>query len=176
MTSRIKNISELPQWFRLDKYKASKKLNAVGWYEQFAIRGKLMEWFNTEVESKFQDMLKAELAEALTLIRETPIFDICGAARGTLPRVLFFYDAEYICKNHNNIPAVHPMTLEQFNLIRGGIDAKKLEYVKLWSEQFEAEEIDVFHVYKYEPWITQPLTHSATEEAKDEKRFWLSRY
>ncbi len=38
MTSRIKNISELPKWFQLDKYKAAKKLDAAGWYEQFAIR------------------------------------------------------------------------------------------------------------------------------------------
>ncbi|MFT3742073.1 MAG: DUF6387 family protein [Gammaproteobacteria bacterium] len=171
MTSRIKNISELPQWFQLDKYKVAKKLNAAGWYEQFAIRGKLMEWFNTEVEPKFQDMLKTELADSLILIRETPIFDIHGAGKGKLSGILFFADAEYICKNHNNIPAVHPMTLEQFNLVRGGIDPKKLEYAKLWSKQFEAEEIDFSRVYKYEPWIRQSLTHSAIDEAKDENGF-----
>ena len=158
MTSRIKNISELPKWFHLDKYTAAKKLDAAGWYEQFAIRVKLMEWFKTEIEPKFQEMLKTELAESLALVRETPIFDIQGAGKGKLSGILFFYDAEYICKNHNNIPAVHPMTLEQFNIIRSGIDPKKLEYAKLWSEQFEAEEINFFHVYKYEPWITQPLT------------------
>lgn len=171
MTSRIKNISGLPKWFHLDKYKLAKKLNASGWYEQFALRGKLMEWFNTEVEPKFQDLLKSELAEALTLVREAPLFDIHGAGRGKLSGLFFFQDAEYICKNHNNLPAIHPMTLEQFNFIRKGIDPKKLEYIKLWSEQFEAEPINFFHVYKYESFINQPLTHSATEEAKDENGF-----
>ena len=171
MTSRIKNISELPKWFHLDKYKTAKKLNAAGWYEQFAVRGKMMEWFNTKVEPKFQDMLKAELSEALKVIRETPIFDINGAGKGKLSGIFFFLEAKDICKTHNNIPAVHPMTLEQFNIIRSGIDPKKLEYAKLWSEQFEAEEINFFHVYKYEPWIRQPLTRSATEEAKDENGF-----
>ena len=171
MTSRIKNISELPKWFHLDKYKAAKKLNAAGWYEQFAIRGKLMEWFNTEVESKFQDMLKTELAEALTLIRETPIFDIQGAGRGKLSSILFFYDAEYICKNHNNIPAVYPMSLEEFDYVRRGIDPKRIEYVARWADQFEADPINLFHVYKHESWIKRPLNHSATEEAKDENGF-----
>lgn len=81
---------------------------------------------NTEVEPKFQDTLKTELAEALTLVRETPLFDIPGAGRGKLSGLFFFHDAEYICKKYNNLPAVHPMTLEQFNLIRIGIDPKKL--------------------------------------------------
>ncbi len=171
MTSRIKNISELPKWFHLDKYKAAKKLNAAGWYEQFTIRGKLMEWFNTEVESKFQDMLKTELAEALTLIRETPIFDIQGAGRGKLSGILSFPCAEDICKDHNNIPAVHPMSLEEFDYVRRGIDPKRIEYVARWADQFEADPINLFHVYKHESWIKRPLNHSATEAAKDENGF-----
>ncbi len=86
-------------------------------------------------------MLKAELSEALKVIRDTPIFDINGAGKGKLSGIFFFLEAKVICKNHNNSPAVHPMTLEQFNIIRSGIDPKKLECAKLWSEQFEAEEI-----------------------------------
>lgn len=169
MTSRIKHISELPQWFRLDKYKLAKKLNAAGWYEQFAIRAQFFEWLHTPVvDIHQQEVLKETLAEAFAVIRETPIFDIKGDGRGKLSAFFYFPDAENICKQHHYTPAVHPMTLEEFDLIRRGIDPKRLEYITQWANQFESGD---WPPTKYEPWIKQPINHSATEEAKDENGF-----
>ncbi len=171
MTSRIKNISELPQWFRLDKYKAAKKLTTAGWCEQFSIRNQLMEWLITEVEPNHQETLKATLTEAFTALRETPIFDIKGEGKGKLSMLFYFPDAESICKDYNQIPAVHPMTLEEFDYVRRGIDPKKLAYVTHWAnQQFDPDPPDL-RPYKYESWIGQPLNHSATAEAKDENGF-----
>lgn len=171
MTSRIKNISELPQWFRLDKYKAAKKLTAAGWYEQFSIRNQLMEWLTAEVEPQHQETLKAALAEAFAALRETPIFDIKSEGKSKLSMLFYFPDAESICKNHNHIPAVHPMTLEEFDSVRRGIDPKKLAYVTHWANQFYSDDPPDPRPYKYEEWIRRPLNHSATPETKDENNF-----
>ena len=46
MTSRIKHVSELPEWFHLDKYKKAIKLDAAGWHAQLALRGKIAESFS----------------------------------------------------------------------------------------------------------------------------------
>ncbi len=170
MSSRIKHVSELPEWFHLDKYKKAKTLDAAGWYEQFSIRNKLMEWLNTEVEPTQQEALRTTLAEAFSAIRETPIFDIKGDGKNKLSLIFYFPDAESICKNYNHTPAVHPMTLEEFDYVRRGIDPKKLVYVTNWANQFEPDPPDP-RPYKYEPWIKQPLNHSATVEAKDENDF-----
>ncbi len=171
MASRIKNISELPKWFRLEKYKAAKKLTAGGWYEQFSIRNQLMEWLTTEVETNHQKILKATLAEAFTATRETPIFDIKGEGKAKLSLLFYFPDAESICKIYNHIPAVHPMTLEEFDSVRRAIDPKKLAYITHWANQFESDDPPDPRPYKYEPWIKQPLNQSATTEAKDENDF-----
>ncbi len=42
------------------------------------------------------------------------------------------------------------MTLEEYDCIRTGINTKRLEYVKHWANQFEANPLDLLHVYKYE--------------------------
>ena len=39
MAKRIKHVSELPSWFDLKKYDFAEKLDALGWYQQLAIRG-----------------------------------------------------------------------------------------------------------------------------------------
>ena len=38
MTERIKHVSELPEWFQLNKYDQARKLDAAAWYEQLFIR------------------------------------------------------------------------------------------------------------------------------------------
>lgn len=112
MTSRVKNISELPKWFHLDKYKKAIKLDAAGWYTQLTLRGKIADWFYTKIEVDLVDIVKSEISEALTLIRETPIFDLDGEGRGKISEIFSFNDAKYVSKTHNHLPAVHPMTLE----------------------------------------------------------------
>ena len=38
MPKRIKNVSELPNWFQLKKYDKAKALDTTGWYEQLSVR------------------------------------------------------------------------------------------------------------------------------------------
>src|SRR5881394_1963592 len=93
MTRRIKHVSELPEWFKLDKYNNARKLDANGWYEQFCIRGTILKYYDHERLDKAglpKDLPQQPcFKEALKDVRETPIFDINGEGKGKLP--LYFY-------------------------------------------------------------------------------------
>ena len=38
MAKKIKHVSELPEWFKLEKYTFTNNLDAAGWYEQLSMR------------------------------------------------------------------------------------------------------------------------------------------
>ena len=104
------------------------------------------------------------------MIRETPIFDTNDETHGKISDIFTFNAPQNVSKTLSHLPAIHPMTLEQFTLIKSALDPKKVEYAKLWLDQFEDEFLDS-PTYKYEPWIRKPLIHSATEEIKQEDDF-----
>ncbi len=171
MTARIKHVSDLPKWFNLDKYKKAKKLDAAGWHRQLAFRGKIVDSFYEKIEVEFVDIVKSEISNALNLLREKPILD----DHGEIPKYFSsFNEAKQISQTLNHLPALHPMTLEQFALIKSVLNPKRVEYVKLWLEQFEddAPLVDP-PIYKYEPWIRKPLSQSTNEEIKPENNFGL---
>ncbi|MBS0351068.1 MAG: hypothetical protein JSR33_07775 [Proteobacteria bacterium] len=111
--------------------------------------------------------MKSEISEALILLREKPILD----THDEIPEYFSFNHAKNISETLGYLPAIHPMTLEQFGLLRTALDPKRLEYIKLWLDQFEDEFPMDPPIYKYEPWIRKPLIHSAKEEIKPENNF-----
>jgi len=177
MTSRIKNVSELPKWFHLDKYKAAKKLNAAGWYEQLRLRVNFLVYLDPtqdEVPAEIRELpiFKDALAEALAVFRETPIFDIKGEGRGKLPIFLYFDDPSRLCKKFDYALGVHQMTLEEFELVRSAIDPIRLQYVACWKDQFQYHMLDTSKpFYKLPPWIREPVCKSIIVEIKDEHDF-----
>lgn len=131
MTTKIKHVSELPAWFHLDKYKKAIKLDAAGWHRQLAFRGKIIDSFYEKIEVEFVDIVKSEISKALILLREKPILD----THGEIPKYFsFFNEAKQISQTLNHLPALHPMTLEQFALIRSVFNPKRVEYVKHWLD------------------------------------------
>ena len=46
MPDQIRHVSEIPEWFDLDKYAEAADLDAAGWYEQLAIRHDLRSSFS----------------------------------------------------------------------------------------------------------------------------------
>jgi hypothetical protein len=68
MAQRIKNRSDLPEWFSLEKYDLAKTLDAAGWYIQLYIRDRCL---------SFLSQPKPEnISGILGLIRATPIIDV----------------------------------------------------------------------------------------------------
>lgn len=66
MAQRIKNKSELPEWFRLKKYSMAKTLDAAGWYVQLSIRARCLSYLTQ----------RENISGVLNLIREAPIIDL----------------------------------------------------------------------------------------------------
>jgi hypothetical protein len=66
MSKRIKNKSELPEWFGLEKYDQAKILDAAGWYVQLYIRARCLAYLADG----------QNISEILNLIRAAPIIDV----------------------------------------------------------------------------------------------------
>jgi len=66
MTQRIKKISELPEWFSLEKYDTAKTLDAAGWYVQLYIRARCLSYLADG----------EDISGILNLIRDEPIIDV----------------------------------------------------------------------------------------------------
>lgn len=66
MTQRIKNRSELPKWFSLEKYDLAKTLDAAGWYVQLYIRSRCLSFLPAG----------KNISGILNLIRAAPIIDV----------------------------------------------------------------------------------------------------
>lgn len=169
---RIKHISQLPKWFKLEKYAPAKNLDANGWYEQLIIRMRGLFYFtyDPKEEGYPPDIHKDPMfKEALEDIRNTPIFDVRGKTK--LPMYFYFDDipSRLKSKEANFTAGIHLMTLEEFEVVRYGIKPERLEYVANWVNQFIEFERDPENLkppYIYRPWIKQPLTNSDREEKK----------
>lgn len=119
MKKRIKHVSELPEWFNLEKYNNARKLNANGWYEQLCIRGNILKYYDLEFLDEVglpkvmpqQDCFK----EALKDVRENPIFHIHGEGKGKLPIYFYFDSISTLLKSQHPKygPSVYLMTLEE---------------------------------------------------------------
>lgn len=169
MTQRIKHVSELPKWFRLDKYNNAKKLDANGWYEQLCIRANaLMYYEENQNEAYVKITQDASFKEALEDIRENPIFDMKGDKK--LPLFFYFDSIEIRLKSRGSAytPSIHSMTLEEFDELKKCLDTSRLDYASKWKAQFfKRVEGKPTPVYVYQPWIREPIYNSMRQEIKD---------
>lgn len=124
MTKQIKHFSELPEWFKLEKYDQAITLNTVQWIEQLFIRSYLLGTHPAIVELLIE------------LVREQPIFDVNSNERA---RIHFDVDALEQLKNGD--PAfsfgIRHLTLEDFIRLKFNLPEEVLEAVDL----FEVKEI-----------------------------------
>lgn len=174
MTIRIKHVSELPKWFKLNKYSDAKNLDATGWYEQLCIRGNILKYYDLEFLEKagLPKVMPQQscFKNALNDIRENPIFDIHGEGKGKLPMYFYFDSISTLLKSKH--PSVCLMTLEEFDFIRGAIDPDRLEYTRHWKNQFLEKNCEPLKsIYQYEPWIKEPVYNSVSEEMKERRSF-----
>jgi hypothetical protein len=178
MTDKIKHVSELPRWFKLDKYNDAKNLDANGWYEQLCIRGSILKYFDHEFldEVGLPKTMPQQpcFKEALKDVREKPIFDINGEEKGKLPMCFYFDSISTLLKSKHPKygPSVYLMTLEEFDVIKRGIDPDRLEYARHWKNQFiERAWESLKPPYKYESWIKEPVYNSVSQEIKETHGF-----
>lgn len=148
MTKRIRHVSELPEWFKLEKYEDAKDLNITGWYQQLVIRKSAI----VHVKNVRQ--------EALDLIRNNPIIDI---KNNFLFWAWFHGGAQQ--RLHMDNPhfaiGVHSLTVNEFLNIEDSLLPEKLNYARGWRKNPEKCCPRSEPNYPYEHWIDQPVYNSA---------------
>lgn len=132
MTRKIKHVSELPEWFQLEKYTAAKNLTAEEWYQQIAIRYSAFEnrnyrsyvYLNEEsdknnISSYYENLLRA--------IHCKPIIDVNADD--------FWKEYEGVLSPDTGIRSV---SLMDYAMIAKTISSEKLNAVKkVWDKTFD---------------------------------------
>jgi hypothetical protein len=169
---RIKHVSELPDWFQLNKYDSAKQLDATGWYEQLLVRYNLLQSFHRLQEypetEEYNDEADVDTLDfVFAKIQEHPIVDI--ATDVMLSDLL---TEEFIGKTLNELKqknphyslGIHNITVNEFLDIEDAA-TKSLEQVKQ-------------QIKKYTDEINEPdeLDNESLEEAKYEWKNNLRTY
>lgn len=138
--TKVNHISDLPDWFALDKYEGQKSLDAAGWLGQLYIRRFLLKYGTKDVRNLW-----------LSAVKDTPIVDV------TKHEKLWAYFG-------NSTPwrSVRLTTLGQIYLIEGRIEKEKRDYARKHYGEFFNEHllIDVDFtetIYSYEDWMDEPV-------------------
>jgi hypothetical protein len=105
MIDTIKEMDDLPAWFKLEKYKEAKNLDEIGWYRQLVIRHLL----NMQIPYQ-ADKITGEnkFAKAAELVRECPI--IAEKNEIFLSRIVDEATREISQKKPSYTLGVHQMT------------------------------------------------------------------
>lgn len=159
MAKSVRNVADLPSWFRLDNYAESNLLDAGGWYEQLSVRN----WFLRFLDWRDEDdrELNCFEREALAFLRATPIVDVTADEKMRV----YFYDGamhEIRTNKPNYSLGVRPSTVRDLYLVERNIESKKREYARNFFAQIFDKEKDWLNEggglkYKCVDWIDEPV-------------------
>ncbi len=157
MRKRIKNVSDLPEWFNLEKYQFAYELNALGWYEQLYVRTmcltRAMKVVNHPDFNKdgYFDLFKG----SLNSIRENPQVDLLNNERlsqcYSLGGVLYWLKQ---IKNPQPLLGVSSLTMKEYICQPFFIDPKRLEQAQKWYDARDKK------TSKEPAWLNEPLRNS----------------
>lgn len=124
MAKRVRSVSDLPEWFGLEKYRGAELLDAAGWYEQLQVRKSISLY-----PESFSD-------DCLSFCRNNPLIDIAqygplfatamGGALGALKS-----------KEVHYAKGVHLVTLRELYLLKKSITESRRKYADSFFGQFE---------------------------------------
>lgn len=162
MAKRIKHVSDLPQWFNLEKYKASSALDSSGWYEQLSVRRDLIGLIGSPRWESWQangpPKTGRQTMRALALVRDMPIVDV---AKNDLLRAYFYGGAMQELKTCDLRYSfgVHLTTVRNLYLTEGHIERDKRTHARGFFAQIFNDENSLAYplVYKHVDWIDEPV-------------------
>ncbi len=124
MTNLIKRMSDLPSWYKLEKYSDAKYLDEIGWYRQLVIRQILMMHIAAPADRNGE---VSKFAKAAALIRECPIIEEKNEI--FLSRLVDEVTDEMIQKKPSYTLGVHTMTYYELFQLQCDLDEEKLDYI-----------------------------------------------
>lgn len=122
MTQHIKDKSELPAWFSLEKYQRAATLDTAGWYVQLSIRAGCLALISQG----------ENISEILHLIREAPIIDVTKH-----DLLSFHYHSGMFCKQpivKRSMHGVHSLTVHELYMAALNIEENKQLRAKAYFE------------------------------------------
>jgi len=165
MAKRIRWISDLPDWFKLEKYNCASSLDAAGWYEQLYIRQSCFEEIIPDLQSSKEPDVSEDLIqeniEILDLIRSQPIVDVTSNIllknhflSGTLRNL------KQSSESHQYSFGVHTMTPQQLIAMEMNLLPERQELLNEWKEKFPNNKWQKQNLGKYKNWFDKPITDS----------------
>jgi len=151
MKKNIKQASELPTWFKLEKYNFTKNLKAFGWYEQLTIRT----LFICEIQQSFKNRrsFPEGLKQAIQTVRENPNSDMLRdnrLAEYYTPKTNFL-DLLNPKTNTDNMRGILSITIRDYMCMKYFLDEEKFAYMEKWiAAEKEGDVADA-------PWMDEPL-------------------
>jgi len=162
MTKRIKHVSELPEWFKLEKYEFTKNLDALGWYEQFYVRGTFL--YHARDMRKNNEIFPEDFKQAMRASRENPNTDIendprlanyCTLDSSQPPHPLKTLKQ----KRAAGLKAIKSITMRDYVGFKFLIRPERLQYIEDWYKLPDSKKET--HP-KDAPWFNEPISYSFT--------------
>lgn len=169
MVKRIRHVSDLPDWFQLEKYKDAAELDAAGWYEQLSVRRDCNLYMLPELHAKdhYPYERHPELSksnhELLEAIRETPIVDVKSDIR---LQVNFLGGPLHELKDDTQTPlyslGIHSMTAHDLIHLENGMTPGRREYSRRFLDQTinNSNWLKKPSIYYRKDWMDDPIYKS----------------
>lgn len=125
-TNEVRQVSDLPKWFDVSKYKAATTLDKANWYENLFVRGELLKVIGS---TEFKKALKGggQIAQSiysdLESLHHTPVYSVAGLKK----RKLWL-----LCQARQIHPeaGVRQMTVNDLYWAEKNIDEAKRNYAR----------------------------------------------
>jgi hypothetical protein len=164
MPKRLKHISELPEWFQLEKYEFTKSLFALGWYEQFFVRGTFL--YHARDMRKNNEIFPDDFKQAMQASRENP-----NAVIENDPRLANYctYDSTPGIPEHplktlkqkssRGLKAIKSITMRDYIGFKFLLQPERTRYIEDWFNQPNSKK----ETHPEDaPWFNEPICNSYT--------------
>lgn len=158
MVNKIKNVSELPDWFKIEKYKFDEGLDTLGWYEQLWIRGLFL--MHAKDMRENDEVIPENFALAFQAICETPNVDTVNNQQ-----ILNYCTPSFaIYTLRQNKPYLfHPIksvTMRDYINFHSLFLQDRLEYVDKWIDPSDPVDYMSRVPFNQAPWLDEPISNS----------------
>jgi Family of unknown function (DUF6387) len=136
VVKRLKHVSQLPEWFDLQKYEGASLLDAAGWYEQLNLRKDLI----TSVGSpRWKETPSEVVLDILQQVRKNPIVDFTNSES-----IAVYSGRAMIELKHRDLHylrGVHLTTVRELYLAENNIDKDKRTHARnFFTRMFDGSE------------------------------------
>lgn len=126
--NEVRKVSDLPEWFSIDKYAEASQLGFVGWYEQLKVRKSIIRLIELSTKPKITldvfQAIRELIFELLSEIQEAPLHE-----RGNSP---LFENEVGTCHIYDR--GVRLITVLDLYMMERSIEEDKRNYVRAWME------------------------------------------